>query len=102
MTAKDWQRALGALLNAVPPDEDRFVLALLTQQDADGDLFKYHLPDDALHHMNNEYLDYWWANTGTAQSSGWIDHRWRVLRTDPATMTVVFARISSEQQGQGQ
>lgn len=93
MIAGDWQSALGAFLDAVPPDEDRFVLDLLTQRDATSDPFKDLLPDDALQHMNNEYLDYWWANTETAQSGVWIGHRWRVLRADADALTITFARI---------
>lgn len=88
-----WASLLGDLLGAVPRDGDRFVLELLTQQDADGDLFKDHLPDDALHHMNNEYLDYWWANTDTPQSATWIGHGWRVLQADSDSLTITFARI---------
>ncbi len=93
MIAGDWQSALGDLLDAVPPDADRFVLNLLAQQDADGTPFQDLLPDDALQRMNNEYLDYWWANTETAQSGVWIGHRWRVLRADPDALAITFARI---------
>ncbi len=93
MIAGDWQSALGALLDAVPPDVDRFVLNLLAQRDADGDPFKDLLPDDALERMNNEYLDYWWANTDTPQGAAWIGRGWRVLRADPDALTITFARI---------
>jgi len=93
MTAGNWQSELGDLLDAVPPDEDRFVLDLLAQRDADGDPFKDLLPGAALEHMNSEYLDYWWANTDTAQSGVWIGHRWRVLRADTDALTITFARI---------
>lgn len=87
------ESALSDLLDAVPPDEDRFVLDLLIQQDADGDPFKDLLPDDALERMNNEYLDYWWGNTDTPQGAAWIRRRWRVLRADPHSLTIMFARI---------
>ncbi len=96
MTAGNWQSALGALLDAVPPDADRFVLNLLAQRDADGDPFTDLLPDAARERMNNEYLDYWWANTGTAQSGVWIGHRWRVLRAEADSLTITFARIDGE------
>ncbi len=89
----NWESALGDLLDAVPPDADRFVLALLAEQDADGTLFKDLLPDDALQLLNKEYLDYWWANTDTPQGAAWIRRGWRVLRADPDSLTITFARI---------
>ncbi len=89
----DWQGALGALLDAVPPDEDRFTLALLTQRDAAGTPFKDLVPDDALERLNNEYLDYWWANTDTPHSNAWIRRGWRVLRADADTLAITFARL---------
>lgn len=89
----DWRSMLGGLLDALPPDEDRFVLELATQRDADGDLFKDLLPDDALQHMNNEYGNYWWVNTDTPQNAAWINRRWRVLRADSDTLTITFARM---------
>ncbi len=92
-SAGDWQSVLGTLLDAVPPDADRFVLELLTQQDADGNPFKDLLPDDALNHLNNEYLDYWWANTDTPQGAAWIGHGWRVLQADADVLTITFARL---------
>ncbi len=93
VSAGDWQSLLGDLLGAVPRDVDRFVLELLTQHDTDGGLFKDHLPDDALHHMNDEYGDYWWVNTGAEQGNAWISHRWRVLRADSSSLTITFARL---------
>ncbi len=92
-SAGEWQSVLGHLLDAVSRDQDRFELELLTQRDTDGDLIKDLLPDDALHHMNDEYGDYWWVNTGAEQSNAWISHRWRVLRADSDTRTITFARI---------
>jgi len=89
----NWESTLGDLLDAVPPDADRFVLDLLAEQDADGTLFQDLLPDDALQRMNNEYLDYWWANTDTPQGAAWIGRGWRVLRADPDALTITFARI---------
>jgi len=93
VSAGNWQSVLGDLLDAVPPDEDRFMLELATQKDADGDLFKDLLPDDALQHLNNEYGDYWWVNADAPQSDAWIRRRWRVLRADSDTRTITFARI---------
>jgi len=93
MSTGDWQSALGDLLNAVPHDVDRFELDLLRQRGADGDLFKDLLPDDALHHMNDEYHNYWWINRDALQADAWISHRWRVLRADPQALTITFARI---------
>ncbi len=93
MSTGDWQSALGNLLDAVPPDEDRFELELLTQRDTDGDLFKDLLPDDALHHMNDEYGDYWWVNTQPERSNAWISHGWRVLRVESSSLTITFARL---------
>lgn len=89
----NWQSVLGDLVDTIPQDVDRFVLELLTQQDTDGDLIKDLLPDNALHHMNNEYLDYWWANTDTPQSAAWIHRGWRVLRADSDSLTITFARV---------
>lgn len=93
MTAGNWRSVLGDVLDAVPRDEDRFVLEFLTQRDADGNRFKDLLPADALHQMNNEYHSYWWVNSGAPQSEAWIGRRWRVLRADADALTITFARI---------
>jgi len=93
MVAGNWRSVLGNLLDAVPPDDDRFVLELLTQRDADGDLFTELLPDDALQQMNNEYGNYWWVNTDAPQAAAWVGHGWRVLRADADAHAITFARI---------
>jgi len=92
-SAGGWQSVLGNLLDAVSHDQDRFELELLLQRDTDGHLFKDLLPDDALNHLNNEYLDYWWANTDTPQGAAWIGHGWRVLRADADVLMITFARL---------
>lgn len=93
MSDGNWHGVLGDLLDAVPDDDDRFVLELPTQRDADGDLFKDLLPGDALDHLNNEYLDYWWTNTDAPHNDAWIRRGWRVLRADADALTITFARI---------
>jgi len=94
----NWQSALGDLLDAVALEDDTFDLTLLTARDANGALLKDLLPPEALHTQGDD-LDAWWTDTDARKSDVWMRHGWDVLRADPETMTVTFARIDGEPQG---
>ncbi len=91
MTAGGWQGLLGGLLDAAPPGDDTFDLALLSAQDTNGMLLKNLLPREALSAEGD--MDGWWTDVQAPQSAVWERHGWSVLRAHPATMTVEFARI---------
>jgi len=96
----NWQGAVGDLLDAAALADDTVDLALLTARDANGAPLADRLPREALRRDGDD-LDAWWTDTDDPQSAVWARHGWHVLRADPATMTVTFARIDGEQQGQG-
>jgi len=94
----NWQSALGYILDSVALENDTVALDLRTAQDANGTLLKDLLPPEALRTEGDE-LDAWWTDSGAPQSAVWMRHGWCVLRADPATMIVAFARVYGEQQG---
>ncbi len=98
MTGGNWQSALGDLLDAAALADDTVDLALLTARDANGAPLADRLPQEALR-KDGDALDAWWTDTDAPQSAAWARHGWHVLRADPATMTVTFARSDGEQQG---
>jgi len=99
MSSRDWQSALGDLLDAVAREEDTVVLDLRTAKDPNGALLKDRLPQEALR-TDGDDRDTWWTETDAPQSEVWMRHGWFVLRAPSDTLTVAFARLSGEQQGQ--
>ena len=93
MTAGGWQGLLGGLLDAAPPGDDTFDLALLSAQDANGTLLKNLLPREALSGWRATI----WTDGGPTcrprRARCGRRHGWSVLRAHPATMAVQFARI---------
>lgn len=98
MSTRNWQRVLDDILDAVTRDDDTFTLDLRTAKDPNGVHLKDLLPPEALR-TEGDQLDAWWTDSGAPQSAVWMRHGWCVLRADPATMIVAFARVYGEQQG---
>lgn len=99
-SSDDWRTALGDMLDAVALEDDTFALDLHTAKDATGAPLTALLPQEALRTEGDD-LDEWWTDTEGPQSAVWMRHGWDVIRADPRTMTVAFARLDGEWQGRG-